>query len=262
LLLIALSIAVKGAGKAEAHFRDMLVLCILFAFPLMYVGDTVVAVTPFFVEYIFPLLAFQRVPARFVMFALLFLSIVAGMLLSRLPALKRKEWLVLLLAAVIVIEHWPRMEPLQVEVPQFYALLSQSGADAALFLYPDNNYYTLVREEYLQTLHGKKMSYGAVSRFPEGNELFMLYLNDTAGPQDAIALLRMPQYRYDYVVVHKGACTTAEDCFQSRAPPVDAEKLAGIRSALGREYGSPAYEDGTIIVYRIGKLRNIIAGQS
>ena len=62
--LIALSFLLKGAGKEEVRFRDLMLLSLLFAFPIVIVGNQLIAGSPFFPQTMFPMLSVLRVPAR------------------------------------------------------------------------------------------------------------------------------------------------------------------------------------------------------
>ncbi|MDD5171469.1 MAG: hypothetical protein PHF60_00340 [Candidatus ainarchaeum sp.] len=253
LLLVVGSYLAGKAGEEEGYFRNMFWLCLLFAFPVVGIGDAIVAVTPFFVGPLFPMLGVLRDPSRFIMFALLFLSVAIALFCTRLRH-GGKRWLSLAIAAALLVSVWPALWTFRFDttVPGFYAQLAEDDSDARIFLYPNGNYYTMLEQTYYQTLHGKTLSVGTLSRLPkEGNELYRLYFySEThldAGEVAAIAR----RNGYDYMVVQKLRCDEISECFYGTPGTIDAEKLENVTRPLENEFGKPIYEDSTIIVYKI-----------
>ncbi|MEW6722127.1 MAG: hypothetical protein AB1324_02610, partial [Candidatus Micrarchaeota archaeon] len=180
LALAAWSFLGRGASKEESRFRDLFAFCVLISFPL-FVFAGAILVTPFFAQTIFPLLGLLRAPMRFIIFALLFLSVFAAIALARLTSKmgNGKKALVLgALALLLVAERMPDFERFVFSppMPEFYRSLAAAPENASIFLYPNFDYYTLLDETYYQTIHGKALSYGSVSRFPRsGNQLYEYY---------------------------------------------------------------------------------------
>lgn len=251
ILLLLASWLLPKASDDERHARNLGVICLLFSFPLIMIGSTPLIVTPLLSGPLFPLLGLLRTQSRFVMLALLFISIAAALLSARLFA-KRKNGTAMGagLAVLLLAASWPALGSFAFEphVPGFYLNLSGSAHNASIFLYPDLDYYTLLKEDYYQTIHGDNMSYGTVSRFPEGgNPLFSIYQQGNVTPDEAAALVR--SMGYDYVVVQKVHCTTGPDCFYGNFIPIQQFRLDWIRQGMRKAFGNETYEDATIMVY-------------
>ncbi|MBU0532574.1 hypothetical protein KKB44_03710 [Candidatus Micrarchaeota archaeon] len=261
--LIVVSHIFQKATKEEKYFRDMFLLAFLFSFPVIIVGGALLAATPFVVETLFPLLPVLRVPARFILFGLLFGSVMIGILCKRLflPWNKMKVVLAMILMILILAERWPALDKFAFNqpVPEFYIELSKEPAEKSIFLYPNINYYTLLNEVYHQTIHGKKLSYGTVSRFPApANELFAQYqvfdiyhnpFPEKPGVEETIKVIK--NLNYNYIVVQKLHCTN--ECFYRTDVPFDSEELEKIKTPLEEEFGSSMYEDDSMIVYEVKK---------
>ncbi len=250
ILLLLSSWLLPKASDHERHARDLGAICLLFSFPLIVVGQDLVTVTPFLAGPLFPLLGFLRVQARFMMLALLFISIASALLSARLlTGRKNGTAMAAGLAMLVLAASWPALGSFAFDphVPQFYTSISKSPQDHPVFLYPDFNYWTLLEESYYQTIHGKSLSYGTLSRFPEGtNPLFSLYAEDNVTPGEVVPVVR--SLGYDYVVVQKLSCT-GYGCFNDDFTPIPAFRLDGIRAGMRKAFGNETYEDAAIIVY-------------
>ena len=183
--LIASSIIIKGAGDEEEYFRNWFLLSLLFAFPVMVVFGFAAGFSPLIPQLMFPLLGVQRVSARFVMFALVFLAPLTAVFFERIFRGKKYGMLILALLTIgTVAERWPSTGGLEfrADIPQFY-----QDVNGTIFLYPNFNYHTLLEEVYAQSVHGNALSYGTVSRFPTGGnpvydfyqDIYLQYRNGT-----------------------------------------------------------------------------------
>lgn len=251
LLLLLASWLLPKSSDEEKRVRNIAFICLLFSFPLIVVGSNLIMVTPFLAGQLFPLLGFLRVQSRFVMLALLFISLAAALFSARLLA-GRKNGMAMAagLAMLVLAASWPALGSFifDMHVPEFYLNLSKTPQNRSLFLYPDLDHPTLLKEDYYQTLHGKRLSYGTLSRFPAGTKpLFSLYLEDNVTPKEVVQVVR--SLGYDYVVVHKLECTEGHGCFDGYFTPIPAFRLDWIREEMGKEFGDEVYEDGAIMVY-------------
>ena len=257
LALLAFSYLGSRASKEEAYFRNMSMLCLLFSFPIVAIGDTKLFATPFFVESLFPMLPVLRVPVRFMLFALLFLSVAVGLILKRLPetigAAKGKA-VVLVIALLLLAQQWPAMDRFvfNTPVPAFYASLATEPGRISIFLYPPLTYYDLLKEAYAQTIHQKPISSGVLSRPPlPYNPLLALYADAETGAPDPVEISDfVVEHGYDYVVVQKRRCTPFSFAGYSECVPLGGAYLKNATAELGSRFGEPVYEDGWIIVYR------------
>ncbi len=259
LALVALSLLVRGASKEEAYFRDNFIISLMFSFPILAAGGALLMFTPFLAEPLFPLLGLLRVPARFVILATLFVSVMAAIALKRLlePLGRTGIALALVFALVLLAERWPALEGFRFSpnVPQFYLELANGSSNGSIFLYPNFDLHNINGEMYYQTIHRRSLSYGITSRFPQGfNALFALYnRNAFVGGGGADVSGVPPLVRelgYGYVVVQKRHCT-GEGCYYGHGANWTADVgLPHIEKGLVSAFGNPIYEDEAIIVYR------------
>ena len=255
-LLLLIVPFMKGAGKEERYLLWMGALCVLLSFPVLRIGEMALP-TPFFSLQLFPFLSALRVPSRFMLFALLFLSVALGLAAKRALA-GRSQALCILPGALLLMLQWPATGDLIIDkgIPGFYENLSLSSGNESVFLYPDFNYYELEKEAYYQTFHGKALSYGILSRAPTGgNPLYSFYAKSpvvqpfiVAGPEESAAFAL--EHGYDYIVVQKKRCR--EPCFYPVSEAMEEKELSGIRRGLEGEFGAPVYEDDDRVVYRNG----------
>ncbi len=258
LLLLVLSLVIPGASRDEEYFRNLSLLCLLFSFPIISEGGlTLLTVLP---QPLFPLLGVLRVPVRFMVFSLLFLSLASALLAVRLLSFRHGRALVAGLSVLVLAVQWPAMGGFTFDgsVPAFYSGLAgttgltgmtgmtgMTGIEKKVFLYPDMDYYSLLNEVYYQTVHGNSLSAGIVSRQPlSGNPLYSLYSSPNVSRSDALAVAK--SLGYDYVVFHKTACSNSSGCFRG----IFVQDQA-LMDALAREKppGAKVYEDDSIVVY-------------
>lgn len=243
LLLLALSLVLPGASRDEERFRNLALLCLLFSFPIISAGGlTLLTVLP---QPLFPLLGVLRVPVRFMMLSLLFLSLASALLAVRMLRFRHGRALVAGLSVLVLAVQWPALGSFAFDgsVPAFYSGLA--GMEKTVFLYPDMNYYSLLNEVYYQTVHGNSLSAGIVSRQPlSGNPLYSLYSSRNVSRSDALAVAK--SLGYDYVVFHKTTCSNSSGCFRG----VFVQDQA-LMDALAREKppGAKVYEDDSMAVY-------------
>jgi hypothetical protein len=199
------------------------------------------------------------VPSRFILFALLFLSVFMAIFIKRVlsgfPA-RTASLLCLLLIAFLLAERWPASASFvfSPHVPSFYSSLAAAPGSVSVFLYPNFNYYEALEEMYYQTIHGQKLSYGIVSKPPyTGNPLYEYYdrtlnsHNVTANGAVAFALSE----GYDYMTVQKTHCES--NCFYGRSEPFPEKYLDALRTDISRKLGEPVFEDDRIMVFRLRK---------
>jgi len=255
ILLAAASFVFSKATREEKYFRDMFLLSLIISFPLV----TILGYEIFYVPYVapaFPLLAVLRVPSRFMLFALLFLSIFLSLFIKRIsvshiPNVIGCSLLAIAIAALLLATQWPVMDRFifNQKVPSFYENLSKDGKNKSIFLYPDLNYDTLLKEIYYQTIHGKNISYGIVSRFPSGgNELFSFYAENIYSYQDVgKASEIIKKFGFDYIVVQKrgGAVRT----MLTEPMPLNSSYIDYLNTSFSSEFGAPVFEDDSIIVF-------------
>ncbi|MFN7991401.1 MAG: hypothetical protein U0R44_04565 [Candidatus Micrarchaeia archaeon] len=237
----------------EKGLMEMFLVSLLLAFPFMTVSDQVIGASPFFPQTIFPLLSVLRVPARFIVFAALFASVICSAVLKR--ALEgRKGALIFMLAAaaLLSLERWPAYGDFlfRQDIPGFYNGLAASGEKANIFIYPDLDYYALLDEAYYQTIHGGNLSYGVISRPPSPDDEFNRIYWGMESRASIIDFIR--RNRYGYVVVEKTRCVDAHDCFTDRMHPEDEGRTGPVLRGLANAFGDPVFEDGSIAVYRAG----------
>jgi hypothetical protein len=251
ILLLLASLLLPKASEDENHVRDLGIICLLFSFPVIAVGSTLLMGTPFLAGPLFPLLGVLRSQSRFIMLALIFISIAAALLCARLFT-NRKNGTIMAagLALLLLAASWPALGSFTFEpqVPQFYLNLANETHNVSIFLYPDMDYYTLLQESYYQTIYGDNISYGVLSRFPEGtNPLFALYTEDNVTTGEVVQVVR--SLGYDYVVVQKLQCTSNPDCFYGTFTPIPELRLDYIKEGMEKAFGNETYEDNAIIVY-------------
>lgn len=261
--LIVLSYLIKGASEEEKYHRKMFLVSLLFSFPVIYIGSSIAFGTPFFSSVLFPLMPILRVPARFIMFALLFLSIMIGLFLKRIlesnPFNKKlRTWLVLLIVILILAERIPDLERFQFkqEIPGFYLQLANDPENISIFTYPNFDHVSLENEMYFQTIHKKKLSCGIVSRSPSssnalfqictGNHSFVFYGPGLIKPETVVEVI--DELDYDYVVVQKQYCVY-EGCLYNEFKPIPEKEIVPISNILGIQFGKPIFEDKQILVY-------------
>ncbi|VVC03751.1 Uncharacterised protein [Candidatus Bilamarchaeum dharawalense] len=254
-----ISAILPSASKEEIYFRNFSLLCIAFSFPIIKLGDSLLFVTPFLTPSLFPLMPVLRVPARFLLFALLFLSVLSALVLKRL--LKTKNLKVILFSSalflLVFIQSMPNPERFifQEKVPQFYLDLAKDESAKTIFIYPYANYYSLMNELYYQTFHGKPISLGLVSRFPDnGNDLFVAYNGSYFDNQSRDELAEkttkiMNEFNYDYLVFDKVHCLNPVACFFGDMTEYNSTVMDQIQPPLEQAFGKPIYEDDTILVY-------------
>ncbi len=249
--LIALSFLLKGAGKEEVRFRDLMLLSLLFAFPIVIVGNQLIAGSPFFPQTMFPMLSVLRVPARFILFTMFFASGCVCLAAGRIAS-GWKNAAIVVLIVLMLIEVWPNYSAFMFDqsVPAFYASIASSHP--AIFLYPDIDYYGLLNEAYYQTVHGSPLSYGVISRPPLPTDLHMRIYWNNATTDEIVQFVE--QDNFDYVVVQKTSCKTDADCFMDNYTAIDQNKLVGIEETIGPVFGKPVYEDDKILAYHV--IRN------
>ncbi|MBI5046895.1 polyprenol monophosphomannose synthase [Candidatus Micrarchaeota archaeon] len=251
LLLFLLSFLYQGASEQEETFRLFSAISIIFSFPIVVVGSIPILFT-IIPQPLFPLLSVLRVSSRFIIFVLLFLSIVIGMLLKRLENVHLPKLTFLILALFLIAERWPTLNGFVFDdsVPQFYTNLTLDSSNKSIFLYPNFNYYTLLEENYYQTIHNKNLSYGVVSRFPivENDSLLFMYQTNFSeiSPQNVSTIVKSGNY--DYLVVQKTICSELQ-CFYDRFVPLPNTSLNNLIPALVKNFGLPIYEDEKIVVY-------------
>ncbi|MFH0737507.1 MAG: hypothetical protein V1827_02330 [Candidatus Micrarchaeota archaeon] len=254
LALIACSWLVRGATPQEERLRWLFLISIAISFPLIVFGNAAITATPFMVSQLFPLLGLLRSQSRFMMFTFVFLApltaIIAGRLAERLG--DRKRLFLLALCALLLFERWPSLGDFvfQPGIPGFYKDIARDGSVDAIFLYPSQDYFGYLREVYFQTLHGKNISFGVMSRFPaSGSErLFDIYWmvdSDIAG--------FVKETGYDYVVLPKVDCGRKQyGCFHMILQPANQSVLKEKMDHLEKEFGAPAYEDEMLAAYEVG----------
>jgi len=255
-LLFLSAILISSSSPEESRFRNMAFLCLLFSFPVIGIGITILATTPFFVAPLFPLLPALRVAARFMIFFLLFASVTVGLLLKRLlPSNAAGALLACALLVLLLAERWPASDNFLFDgsVPDFYSRLAADPSNATLFIYPDAKYFELSDEVYYQTVHGKRLSIGVVSRFPNGgNPLNDIYASVYNYQQEDPGLIAdfARSYRYDYLVVEKREYHDNIGYFYGVSRPLRQAYLENVTSAMESRFGAPIYEDDFRLVYR------------
>ena len=251
-ILVVLSVLLAGISKYEMRFRDFFFLTLFFAFPIMSLDKYIFATTPLVVQPLFPLLSVLRVNSRFILFALLFLSVMSGLLITRvLKNKKRYVWIVFALLIVLLVERWPAMEKFKFDtkIPEIYKTIAKENTTRAIFLYPNFNYFTLLREVYYQTAHNKAISFGILSRSPsEGNKIFDFYMKNATA--EGVAPLAR-ELEYNYIVIQKLTCRNINECFYGIFIPIDEQELKIARTTVEKEFGTALYEDSNVIVYRV-----------
>ena len=254
--LIALSFLFKGAGAEEVRLRDLMLISLLFAFPIVVVGDQLIAGSPFFPQTLFPILSVLRVPSRFILFAMFFASgcicLAAGRLIQ--SGWKHARAAIVVLAILMLMEVWPDYSAYMFaqSVPAFYTSIASSGEHPAIFLYPDIDYYGLLNEAYYQTIHGSPLSFGVVSRIPVPTDLRTRIYWDNATEDEIIGFVESSGF--DYVVVQKTSCKTDADCFMGNYTSINQSRLMGIEGDMEQAFGKQVFEDDTMLAYKV--IRN------
>jgi len=256
LTILILSLVIRGGSEEEIYFRDFFFISLLFSFPLLRIDQYFFAFTPFIAQTLFPMLPVLRVPSRFIIFSLLFLSIVAGLLIKRLLSYKSFNWkpIIAFITLLFFLEHWPAtgLFVFDGSVPEFYNGLAERLNNESIFIYPNLNYEILLKELYYQTVHNKQISWGVISRSPtENNEflgLYSIYYSNSSDP-DNVADFITSSGHYNYIVVQKQTCF--ERCFYGEFDEYNQTEADKIRSVLSRRFGQPIFRDGKIEVYLI-----------
>src|SRR5208283_925361 len=245
IAMVAISFFFKGAGKDEVRFRDLMLISLLFAFPIIGVGDQFIAASPFFPQTLFPMLPVLRVPARFMIFTMFFAS---GCICLAAERVIRSKWryartALLILAILILVEIWPAYSSLMFtqSVPSFYTSIAAAGSHPAIFLYPDIGYYEVLNEAYYQTIHHSQLSYGVLSRVPAPTDMRTSIYWGNATDDEIVGFAE--DNGFDYVVVQKTGCKRATDCFMGNYTMLNESILAGIEGDMERSFGKPVYED-------------------
>jgi hypothetical protein len=161
------------------------------------------------------------------------------------PKLKRSHSIALILiaAGLISFEYAVRYPLLSLNVPQWYKQLAQEEADFAILDLPMHNRVYDEHYMYYQTVHGKPIVGGHVSRPPREafafiNSVPMLegFPDDPAPPDDLVTIgqqLRLlDNENIRYIVLHKR--------------PFGTDNLDRWQAWLGLD---PLYEDNEIVVY-------------
>jgi len=260
IILLAISFLDGRASREEEYFRNMSVLCMLFSFPILAIGDASLAVTPFFAGPLFPLLAVLRVPVRFMMFALLFISVTAGLALKRLSERLgggMGAYALIMVSLLLLAQQWPAMDKFAFDapVPGFYKTLAAEPGQKSLFLYPGFDYCGLLREIYCQTIHGKQLSYGLLSRDQSAvNPLLSLYKDaqdGKAGPENISDFAAGSGY--GYVVLQKKFYVHL--CLEGyrKAVPLDGGYVRNVTATLEKRFGNRVYDDEWVSVFQARK---------
>jgi hypothetical protein len=214
----------------------------------------------------FPIVNISRSPDRFDMPLTLCLAVLSGyglnVLMSRwLPRFtqaRRGAFLSIGAIALIALELFPFPYPqLTAEVPRwYYELAKEPGDFSILELPPQDDYWHGAYRMYFQTVHGKAIFGGYISRdFPHP------FLTSTPGYQeltysdgsgDLFApdrdtwLAAFQRYNTRYIVLQK---TRAPH--RTGGPPVDVSaSRAAVHAVLGADV-RPYYEDDQLEVYRV-----------
>jgi hypothetical protein len=238
VLLFLISCFLPGAGDRERYFRDMFLVCVAFAFPILMTRSEILMPTPFVAQPLFPLMGALRSASRFFMPAMLFLAVAVGLLLKRAiePHGRAGQAAALLLIAILIVERWPDTERFifDASVPAFYTELSKDPDDASILI-ANFNYDSLNLETYYQTVHGKKISYGTLGRFPIDEPLASLGTYELYGGTANASHLSdlVDENGYDYISLHKAKNGS----------------FAQLRSALDKKY-EEVYEDGFMVVFK------------
>ena len=210
----------------------------------------------------FPLSAI-RAPDRFNLLLVFSLAVLAGMGAAYLSQHRRWRWALAPLCLLVVLEFLPVPMP-RMHVPGGSVFLDELAADEASYAvldypmgYTDSKYWL-----YFQTLHGKPMVEGHVSRYNENTYAFIAgqptlrALYDGADkpqylPADFFSLsdgrpaIQGPEVRdllasgVRYILLHHDA--------------VSEDELADFASVL--KWLFPIYEDGSLIVYDLTRPR-------
>jgi hypothetical protein len=252
LILIAVSVLARDAAGVEKRYRDLFLISVLFSFPVVVAGDHFLAISPFHPQTLFPMLSVLRAPSRFMLFAMLFASVLSAMAIKRIADKGGNiRILAIGLAMLVALERIPDYGPyiFNPQMPQFYNDLAKADEDSKIFLYPYLDYYNLLDEAYYQTIHGKKLSHGVLSRrpVPEHSVLSGIYAEQFASNR---TIDYVKSKDYDYIVVQKKKCMNEHDCFVGVFAPIDATDAERIRVQMELSFGMPIYQDDSIIVYK------------
>lgn len=215
-----------------------------------------------------PVFSMARVPSRWDVLVMLSLAILAGhglnlilgIIKSKSPCKSGKESVIFIIISCLVLFEFLAVpfQPFQMssaEVPAIYRLLANETDDYAILEVPESAvaYYM-----YFQTIHGKKLVNGYVSRTPDYALKFMsiplisslLAPSDTPIMEDIIkqnqkgllSLLRY--YNIKYIIIHKRYLSDKEFSFASNL----------INETLGLE--PVAYDSDGLWVYHIPTSQN------
>lgn len=133
-----------------------------------------------------PFFKWTRAPSRFVVVTMLALAVLAGFGIVRLrESLRDRRWLhvpastaVTVIAGVMVLFEscilpFPTTPT---DVPTFYRYLAQESGDFAILELPIFPYQ--LQPQYWQTVHGKRLVYGHISRVPEERFAYLDFIED------------------------------------------------------------------------------------
>ena len=157
----------------------------------------------------FPLLGIIRVPSRWIVISHLVLSVFASFgIMKWLERKKNKKWSCMVLVGILFFEYSCIPLPYsKVSVSSFYEKIAKDTERYAILnipyrIYPYSNYYM-----YLQTVHGKPILFGQVSRVYREAYRFLVrnhldqFCQNFEITADQRELFRENQIRY--LVVHK-----------------------------------------------------------
>jgi len=195
-----------------------------------------------------PLFKWTRAPSRFIVLTMLALAVLAGFGVARLrQALRERRWLRLpaptvvttLLAAAVLLEFCILPFPTTpAQVPAFYQRLAAEPGDFAILDLPIQPYQ--LQPQYRQTVHGKRLVYGHISRVPE--ERFA-YLESVASE-----IYRPSGYFEEvdirYLILHTDQLASFE-----------AQQAADLQAALEAHFQLVEADEG-LRIYRAYPLRS------
>ncbi|MBU0703848.1 MAG: glycosyltransferase family 39 protein [Chloroflexi bacterium] len=168
-----------------------------------------------------PFFKWTRAPSRFVAVTMLALAVLAGFGVTRLREMFRdRRWLHLpasavvttILGVIVLLEFCILPFPTTpVAVPAFYRRLAEEPSDFAILELPIEPYQ--LQPQYWQTVHGKRLIYGHISRVPEEQFAYLDFIEGEiyhpTGYFEAVGIR--------YLVLHEDQLTSLE--------PAEAESL-------------------------------------